>query len=184
MAVGEGAVAVGSTQLRNPGKLRYWPKAAHMLTCMCAVPGSRRIAEGEWMTVRRSQAQPANDVEQMADPIDIAVGARVKMLRHSKGISQSTLGDAVGVSFQQVQKYERGSNRLSASALVRVAEALGVSVSTLVGEHPGDDEAMGEFVKLVGETGALELLRSYAAIPSGQLRQRVRDLVAELAARE
>lgn len=151
---------------------------------VAAATTDSELQKGIWMTARRGAAQPANDVEHEADPIDIAVGARVKMLRHSKGISQSTLGEAVGVSFQQVQKYERGANRLSASALVRVAEALGVSVATLVGEHPDDDEAMSEFVKLVGEPGALELLRSYAAIPSGQLRQRVRDLVAELAARE
>lgn len=136
------------------------------------------------MTERRSQAHAENDVEHMPDPIDLAVGARVRALRQQVGMSQNTLGEAVGVSFQQVQKYERGTNRLSASALVRVAGALGVSVATLIGEHPDDDEAMTEFVQLAGKPGALELLRSYAAIPSGQLRQRVRDLVAELAARE
>lgn len=84
------------------------------------------------------------------------------------------------MSFQQVQEYERGTSRLSASALVRVARALGVSVATLVGEHPGDDQEMTEFVELAGEHGAVDLLRGYSALP-GTLRQRVRELVGAIA---
>jgi transcriptional regulator with XRE-family HTH domain len=59
--------------------------------------------------------------------IDAMVGARVRMLRERRKMSQTALGEAIGVSFQQVQKYERGANRISASALFHIALTLGVS---------------------------------------------------------
>lgn len=63
------------------------------------------------------------------DPIDIAVGARVRRRRLEVGLSQSALGDVVGVTFQQVQKYERGANRVSASMLAKVAKALSAPIA-------------------------------------------------------
>lgn len=68
------------------------------------------------------------------DPIDITVGARVRIRRRWMGLSQSQLAKALGITFQQVQKYEKGTNRVSASMLVRTAEKLETSVAALVGE--------------------------------------------------
>lgn len=64
-------------------------------------------------------------------PVDVHVGSRIRALRLDRGLSQSALGDAVGVSFQQIQKYERGSNRVSASMLYRIAGVLGTEVQAL-----------------------------------------------------
>lgn len=61
------------------------------------------------------------------NPVDVAMGATIRRLRVERGISQEALGDAVGLTFQQIQKYERGANRISASRLYDVAEAFGVT---------------------------------------------------------
>jgi DNA-binding XRE family transcriptional regulator len=69
------------------------------------------------------------------DPIDVEVGRRIRARRTAVGISQTALAKALGLTFQQVQKYEKGTNRVSASTLVRVARELGVTVAFLVGEE-------------------------------------------------
>lgn len=69
-----------------------------------------------------------------ADPIDVAVGARIRVRRRQVGVSQEVLGTHLGLTFQQVQKYERGANRVSTSMLVKTAEKLQTSVAYLVGE--------------------------------------------------
>ena len=68
------------------------------------------------------------------NPVDIAVGARIMTLRRSRGLGQPDLGRAIGVTYQQVQKYEYGKNRVSASMLLRVAGALETTGSQLLGE--------------------------------------------------
>src|ERR1044072_3764788 len=87
-----------------------------------------------------------NSEDQGPDPIDVAVGHRIRVRRKWLGISQSTLADHLGVSFQQVQKYERGANRVSASMLVRIAQKLDTTVAELVGEtaEPRADESLFE----------------------------------------
>lgn len=72
------------------------------------------------------------------DPVDIEVGANIKRHRQLGGLSQTELGKALGVSFQQVQKYENGRNRVSASALQKIADILCVPVSTLFGQQPAE----------------------------------------------
>lgn len=69
---------------------------------------------------------------QAPDPIDVEVGARIRSTRKSQDISQQDLADAIGLTFQQVQKYERGSNRVSASKLVHIAQALNVGANELL----------------------------------------------------
>src|SRR5688572_5975416 len=68
------------------------------------------------------------------DPIDVEVGRRIKLRRTAAGVTQTDLAAHLGISFQQVQKYERGANRVSASILVRTAAFLGATVAELVGE--------------------------------------------------
>jgi Predicted transcriptional regulators len=70
--------------------------------------------------------------ERSPDPIDIEVGQRVRAFRLAKKLSQKGLADACGISFQQVQKYERGANRVSASMMCRIGEALGIDPADLL----------------------------------------------------
>jgi transcriptional regulator with XRE-family HTH domain len=106
------------------------------------------------------------------DPMDIALGGAVRDLRKRKKLSQSELGEALGVSFQQIQKYERGANRISFSALTKIAGALGCSASHLVSLVDG--------TKASAETqdshDTMELVQLYSRIRSNDLRQAVLNL--------
>lgn len=117
------------------------------------------------------------------DPIDIEVGLRIRRLRTASKISQEVLGAAIGVTFQQIQKYERGTNRVSASMMVRIARRLGVAASDLL---PDDGaEPLPKQAHLIARTrGAEELLEKYAAIRSTQSRRAVLDLVRAMAAED
>ena len=115
------------------------------------------------------------------DPVDMHVGARIRLRRTLLGLSQSELGTALGLTFQQVQKYERGANRVAASTLHRLAGALDVPVSFFFDDLP--DELMlppgtnGDDTLTRRES--LELLRGYYTIPDG-VRKQVYDLVKSL----
>src|ERR1044072_9269143 len=85
-----------------------------------------------------------NSEDQGPDPIDVAVGHRIRVRRKWLGVSQSALADHLGVSFQQVQKYERGANRVSASMLVRIAQKLDTTVGELVGETSQPEQRADE----------------------------------------
>src|ERR1700710_1667135 len=95
----------------------------------------------------------------MPDPLDAMVGARIRVFRIHRRISQTDLADAIGVTFQQVQKYEKGANRIGASRLSRIATVLGVSVGDLF-ESPGEkiDDLSSPF-RLLAEPGALRVLK-------------------------
>ncbi|HEX3916618.1 MAG TPA: helix-turn-helix transcriptional regulator [Caulobacteraceae bacterium] len=104
------------------------------------------------------------------DPIDVAVGARVRIRRRWLGFSQTQLANALGITFQQVQKYERGANRVSASMLVKIAGKLETTVAALVGE---DGQAPVEAIiyAQLATPGATELLAAFAQIPDGEARR-------------
>jgi len=99
------------------------------------------------------------------DPIDVAVGARIRLARKTLRMSQQALAEAVGITFQQIQKYERGANRVSASMLVKIAQTLGTPVAELFGANDGARGMTDELAALLGEPGALELLRAYVGLP-------------------
>jgi len=111
------------------------------------------------------------------DPLDREIGARLRLLRRRAGLSQAAVGRILGVTFQQVQKYERGSNRLSASALAKVARALGVSPLDILGRRGGPRV---DWTKL-GVDGAEEILPSYARIASPKRRRLALALIRALA---
>jgi transcriptional regulator with XRE-family HTH domain len=120
------------------------------------------------------------------DPVDIEVGHRIRVERLSRGISQSVLGDKLGVTFQQVQKYEKGVNRVGAGRLTKIAEVLGVPVSTFFTDQhmlnsgsgtASDDESP---MKLLAVPGALRLLRAYAAIDDSNVSASIVDLVERI----
>jgi len=118
----------------------------------------------------------------MKHPVDVHVGKRVRHRRWVVGMTQQQLADLVGIKFQQIQKYETGMNRVSASRLWDIAVALGVEVAfffegiaaqqetAAATDMPGD---------LMSDREALELLRSYYAIPENQ-RRRLFDLARVL----
>jgi transcriptional regulator with XRE-family HTH domain len=122
----------------------------------------------------------AGKPQALADPVDIAVGARIRVLRKVRGLSQQALADAAGVTFQQIQKYERGANRVSASMLSRIARTLETPVSEMFGDGPGASGMIDEVANLLSEPGALELLRAYSHLPKGPPRSALVDFVRTL----
>lgn len=107
-----------------------------------------------------------------ADASDAAIGARIRLRRHALGITQSDLAQALGLTFQQVQKYERGVNRVAANRILQIAKLLECSVSYLLGEP--DDGPMVEdngLVVALAEPGAVELLKGYAQLRSLEARR-------------
>ncbi len=117
--------------------------------------------------------------DQGPDPIDIAVGHRIRVRRKWLGVSQSVLAEHLGVSFQQVQKYERGANRVSASMLVRVAQKLETTVAELVGETSPASGDASMFEKLA-IPGAVQLLEAYASVKQASLRSAILNLTRSL----
>lgn len=115
------------------------------------------------------------------DPIDVEVGARIRAQRHAAGISQSRVAEAIGLTFQQIQKYERGANRVSASMLVRIAKVLDVPAGSLLGEADEGSTPRTEVFQSLGVTGAIELVNAYAKIPNGEVRRSVVHLVKSFA---
>ncbi|MBL4750392.1 MAG: helix-turn-helix transcriptional regulator [Amylibacter sp.] len=114
----------------------------------------------------------------MSHPVDEYVGKRVRQRRWMVGFSQQQLGEAVGIKFQQIQKYETGMNRISASRLWDIADALGVSVTFFFDGYDGVSLTEGSAKAntngqgdLLADKEALELVRSYYAIPENQRRK-------------
>jgi transcriptional regulator with XRE-family HTH domain len=127
---------------------------------------------------------------QRQSSIDGHVGARIRVRRMIIGMSQEQLGASIGVAFQQVQKYERGVNRVSASRLYALALALGVSVSFFFDEMAlvvvdgmdgaGARPAESEVPKAMSRE-TLELLRAYYRIVEPQIRHRLLELTKAIA---
>jgi transcriptional regulator with XRE-family HTH domain len=113
------------------------------------------------------------------DPFDVMVGARVRLTRRLRGISQEKLAQACGLTFQQVQKYEKGTNRISCSMLKRISECLQTPMAELLGE---DDAApRSTNWPMLAEPMVQELTEAFAAIKSRALKRRVLHLLHELA---
>ena len=103
--------------------------------------------------------------------LELAIGARMRTRRRQLGLSQSDLAERLGVSFQQVQKYERGANRVAASTLLAAARALNVSVGWLAGEDPLLDPGEEDVFRALSKPGALELLEAFNRVPDARARQ-------------
>ena len=112
---------------------------------------------------------------------DQILGARIAALRKAKGFSQSDLGEVLGVTFQQIQKYEKGMNRVSAVRLQVVAKFLNVPVAMLFSDDTETEEQTGAF-EFLNLPGAVELLKAFVEIEDPQLRREVLAL-ARTAAR-
>ena len=114
--------------------------------------------------------------------LELAIGARMRTRRRQLGLSQSDLAERLGVSFQQVQKYERGANRVAASTLLTAAQALGTSVSWLVGEEASGRDDDDDVFRALSRPGALEILQAFNAIADPRTRQALLALAREMAA--
>lgn len=117
------------------------------------------------------------------NPTDVFVGSRIRMRRKMLGISQETLGQKIGLTFQQIQKYEKGTNRVGASRLADIAGALDVPVSFFFQEKDGDGSAAAEVTAFL-TADALELLRAFNAIADLRIRRKVMELVRLMASQE
>lgn len=124
------------------------------------------------------------------NPIDIHVGSRVRLRRNMLGMSQEKLGENLGITFQQVQKYEKGTNRVGASRLQSIASILGVPVSFFFEDAPGqeqggnrgfaEDASMNFAVEFCSSTEGLQLNRAFVRIADPKIRKRIIDLVKSL----
>jgi len=125
----------------------------------------------------------------MKHPVDVHVGKRIRHRRWMVGMTQQQLGEVVGIKFQQIQKYETGMNRVSASRLWDIATALDVSISFFFEGLDDEVVSMEEMMQpdqkgdLLADKEALELVRSYYAIPEQQ-RRRLFDLARVLSAED
>jgi transcriptional regulator with XRE-family HTH domain len=127
--------------------------------------------------------------KKVSDPTDKHVGARVRMRRMMLSMSQEKLGDALGLTFQQVQKYEKGTNRIGASRLQHISSILQVPVSFFFegGPRAGHSNGMGEapspgYVSdFLATSDGLTLTKAFMRIKSSKLRRRIVDLVEHIA---
>ncbi|HET7884757.1 MAG TPA: helix-turn-helix transcriptional regulator [Bradyrhizobium sp.] len=125
------------------------------------------------------------------DPVDKYVGSRVRMRRIMLGMSQEKLGEALGLTFQQVQKYEKGTNRVSASRIQQITEILQVPVSFLFEGGPTSttkadrtsEAASPSYVSdFLATAEGLALTRAFTRISDAKLRRSIVDLVEQIAA--
>lgn len=109
----------------------------------------------------------------MKHPVDVHVGKRIRHRRWMVGVTQQQLADKVGIKFQQIQKYETGMNRVSASRLWDIADALDVPVSFFFEGLAGEASAVADARAgdIFADKEALALVRSYFAIPEAQRRR-------------
>lgn len=127
------------------------------------------------------------------NPVDKYVGSRVRMRRIMLGMSQEKLGEALGLTFQQVQKYEKGTNRIGASRIQQISRILQVPVSFLFEGGPGgsvDGDGFNDAVSpsyvsdFLATSEGLALTRAFTRISDSKLRRSIVDMVEQIAARE
>ncbi len=127
------------------------------------------------------------------NPVDKYVGSRVRMRRIMLGMSQEKLGDALGLTFQQVQKYEKGTNRVGASRIQQISEILQVPVSFLFEGGPNSTASAAGLSEttspahvsdFLATSEGLALTRAFTRIPDAKLRRSIVELVEQIAARE
>lgn len=129
------------------------------------------------------------DNKKKPNPTDIHVGGRIRLRRNMLGMSQEKLGENLGITFQQIQKYEKGTNRVGASRLQAIASILGVPVSFFFEDVPGLDTASRGFaedsstslaVDFCTSPEGLQLNRAFVRIQDVKIRRRIIDLVKSL----
>jgi transcriptional regulator with XRE-family HTH domain len=128
--------------------------------------------------------RPDDDIDPAPNPVDRHVGLRIRLRRRELGLSQERLANAIGLTFQQVQKYERAANRVSASKLWEMSRVLSAPSSYFYGGLD-DTETAGvardEVQEFLLTPEGVELASSYLRIPRGQVRRKILELVRAVA---
>ncbi len=124
-------------------------------------------------------------VTRKPDPVDIDVGQRIKLQRLAAGLSQTELGESIGVTFQQVQKYEKGANRVGAGRLTQIARGLKIPVTTFFEGHDHIEKVAQQGgvspLSLITHPHAFRLLQAYSTLTDGALRRSIVELVERVA---
>ena len=125
------------------------------------------------------------------NPIDVHVGSRVRLRRTMQGMSQEKLGDALGITFQQIQKYEKGTNRIGASRMQQISSALDVPVAFFFEDAPAEvisnatglqeTSATTYVVDFLSSPEGIQLNRAFVRITNPAIRRRVIEMVRTLA---
>ncbi|MCR4268736.1 helix-turn-helix domain-containing protein [Nitratireductor sp. ZSWI3] len=132
-----------------------------------------------------------NKNKKKPNPIDIHVGGRIRLRRNMLGMSQEKLGESLGITFQQIQKYEKGTNRVGASRLQAIASVLSAPVSFFFEGAPGEDtesapgmaeEGAAYVVDFLNSSEGIQLNRAFVKVGDPKVRRRIIDLVKALAA--
>lgn len=126
------------------------------------------------------------------NPIDVHVGSRIRLRRNMLGLSQEKLGESLGITFQQIQKYEKGTNRVGASRLQAISAILTVPVSFFFEDAPGsspttqagfaEDNEATYVVDFLNSNEGVQLTRAFTKITDPKVRRKIIDLVKSLAA--
>ena len=145
------------------------------------------MARGKRVTYGRGTGRP--------NPVDVHVGARVRVRRTLLGMSQEKLGEAIGLTFQQVQKYERGANRIGSSRLFDLSRVLDVPIGFFFEEMPSDvaasspaqvrglsEEPVTYELDPMAKRETLELVRAYYKVTDPHIRKRLFELTKALGA--
>lgn len=128
-------------------------------------------------------------LKKIPNPIDRHVGSRIRMRRMLSGVSQEKLGESLGLTFQQIQKYEKGANRVSASRLQQIAKVLEVPVSFFFDGAPSGDTTEAGFSDMSATTyvsdflsssEGVQLTKAFIRIKNPRVRRRIVDLVESL----
>jgi transcriptional regulator with XRE-family HTH domain len=119
------------------------------------------------------------------DSVDIEVGQRIKIQRLAAGLSQTELGESIGVTFQQVQKYEKGANRVGAGRLTQIARGLKIPVNSFFEGHDHIEKVAQQGgvspLSLITHPHAFRLLQAYSTLTNGELRRSIVELVERVA---
>jgi transcriptional regulator with XRE-family HTH domain len=128
------------------------------------------------------------------NPTDVHVGSRIRLRRNMLGMSQERLGESLGITFQQVQKYEKGTNRVGASRLQAIASILEVPVSFFFDDAPNpggtpvkgfaEENSTTYVVDFLSSSEGIQLNRAFARIADPKVRRKIIDLVKTLASDE
>lgn len=130
------------------------------------------------MKRKRTTQSKARSVQES----DVAVGERIRARRNQLEMSQEDLGKALGVSFQQIQKYEKGVNRISSGRLIQVVNALQCSVTDLIGGGNSGPIKSTEFSRYASSKEGVAIINAMARIPSPAVRRQVINLAESLSA--
>lgn len=120
--------------------------------------------------------------KKIPNKIDVAVGARLRLARMEAGLSQTNIADKLGLTFQQVQKYEKGTNRIAPSRLTPIAKITGKPISWFYNENTEASPATDLVTRMLTTPHGVDIAKSFLAIKSNEHRVTVARMVAAIAA--